>query len=237
MKTRLFSGDTADAAGAMLRRAPGRFVMIFVLVVLTGLAFSAIGGARAADPEITSISPETVEAGTTARTVTVRGTHFLGRLSLTVTGPDGAVADYDEPAIQQLKDTSFVVAVHFPKSGRYNFVVTNADGGVSKAAIVTAKPSTTAPVISGVLPDRLQASPDSQTLTVQGQGFTPGLGISVTGPDGSVQDVPAGAIHDVRPTSVQLAVTLSTNGDYSIVAVSPTQGTSNTFGFRVGPRR
>jgi hypothetical protein len=177
-----------------------------------------------------------VEAGATARSLTVRGAHFVGRLTLTVTGPDGGATDFAEPAIQQVKDSSFVVSVTFPKSGRYSFVVTNADGGISKPAYVAAKPATTAPVISGVLPERLQASPNPQTITVQGQGFVPGMGISVTDPAGSVQDIPAGAINDVRPTSLQIAVTLSMNGDYSIVAVSPSQGTSNTFGFRVGPR-
>jgi uncharacterized protein YfaS (alpha-2-macroglobulin family) len=51
-----------------------------------------------------------------------------------------------------------------------------------------------------------------------------------------VQDIPAGAITDVKPTSVQVTVTLELPGDYSVVVTNPPGTPSNSFGFRVGPR-
>jgi hypothetical protein len=225
-----------EATWGLLQRASTRFVVVCGLVIILGLVCSAIGGATVAGPEITGVSPDPVEPGATARTVTVSGNHFLERLALTVTGPDGAAAEYREPAIQQLRDTSFVVPVVFPTAGRYQFVVTNPDGTVSSPFAETAKPQSAAPVISAVLPDRLQASSNPQALTLQGQKFVPGMSVSLTDPAGSVQDVAAGAIADVRPTSMQITVTLQLAGDYSIVATSPSGTPSNAFGFRVGPR-
>jgi hypothetical protein len=225
-----------EAPWGLLQRASTRFVVVCGLVMLMGLVFSAIGGATVAGPEITGIAPDPVEPGATARTVTVSGNHFLERLTLTVTGPDGRAADYREPAITQLRETSFLVPVVFPVAGRYQFVVTNADGTVSNPFAASAKAQSAAPVISAVLPDRLQASGSPQALTVQGQRFVPGMSVTVTDPAGTVQDVPAGSIADVRPTSMQVTVTLQLGGDYSIVATSPSGTPSNGFGFRVGPR-
>jgi hypothetical protein len=92
-----------------------------------------------------------------------------------------------------------------------------------------------APVISGVQPDRLRASANPQTLTLVGQGFVPRMAVTVIDPAGSAQDVPAGAISNLRPTSVQIKVTLELAGDYSVTATSPSGVPSNAFGFKVGP--
>jgi hypothetical protein len=232
-------GPTAagpEVTWRMLKFASRRFVVVCGLVMLLGLVFSAIGGAHVANPEITGVSPDPVEPGATARTVTVAGSHFLERLALSVTGPDGSASEYREPAIQQLRESSFVVRVVFPTPGRYQFVVTNADGGASSPFAEHATAQSAAPVITAVLPDHLQASPNPQALTVQGQKFVPGMSVSVTDPAGTVQDVPAGAIGDVRATSMQVTVTLQLAGDYTIVATSPSGTPSNSFGFRVGPR-
>jgi len=221
-----------------MHKALVRFFVVSGLVVVLGFALSAMAGAHTsrATPEITGVAPDPVTPSTTAQPVTVSGSHFLERLSLTVTGPDGNAAEYREPAIRDLKDTSFVASVVFPVQGAYQFVVTNADGGISSPYRTTAKPQSTAPSIVAVLPDRLTASPNPQSLTVQGQRFVPGMTVSVTDPAGGVQDIPAGNITNVRPTSMEITVTLQAAGDYSIVATLPSGTPSNSFGFRVGPR-
>lgn len=221
-----------------MHRTATRFVVVSGLVVLFGLALSEMVGARASatTPEITGVSPDPVSPSAQVQPVTVSGAHFLERLVLTVTGPNGNAAEYREPDIHELRDSSFVVSAVFPVAGPYQFVVTNADGGISSPYRETAKPQSEAPAIVAVLPDRLTPSASPQTLTVQGQRFISGMTVSVTDPAGGVQDVPAGNITDIRPTSMQIAVTLQTAGDYSIVATSPSGTPSNSFGFRVGPR-
>jgi hypothetical protein len=92
-----------------------------------------------------------------------------------------------------------------------------------------------APVISGVQPDRLRASANPQTLTLVGQGFVPRMAITVIDPAGSAEDVPAGAISDLRPKSVQIKVTLELTGEYSVTATSPSGVPSNAVGLKVGP--
>src|SRR5579862_38815 len=98
-----------------------RFFVVSGLVVMLGLALSAIAGAHTSPvtPEITGVTPDPVSPGTAAQPVTVSGAHFVDHLSLTVTGPDGNAAEYRQPAIRELKDTSFVVSVVFPVQGAY----------------------------------------------------------------------------------------------------------------------
>jgi hypothetical protein len=205
-------------------------------VVLIASSLSAVVLATPPGPEITGISPDPVEPGATARPVTVSGSRFLERLTLTVTGPNGGSAAYREPVIRELRDSSFVVPVLFPTPGDYQFVVTNADGGASNLFRVTAKANSAAPVISEVRPAHLRASSSQQALTLLGRGFVPGIAVSVTDPAGGVQDVPAGAIADVRPASVDITVTLELAGDYTVVVTTPAGTPSNALSFRVGPR-
>ncbi len=214
-----------------------RFAVVTFVVVIFGLMLSAMAGARAANPEITGVAPSPVEPGPSAQPITVSGAHFLARLTLTVTGPGGGSTDYREPAIRQLTENSFVVPVVFASAGTYRLVVTNADGGTSSAFSVEAKAQSQAPVIEAVRPERLDASPNQQTISVIGRRFVPGNAVMVTDPAGNVQNVPAGAITDVRPTAMQVTVTLEQPGDYSIVVTTSAGQTSNSFSFRVGPRR
>jgi hypothetical protein len=220
-----------------MQRTSTRFALVTVLVVLLGLALSAIAGAQAAPPEISGVTPSPIDPSPSPQAVAVSGNHFLPRLTLTVTGPGGSSADYKEPAIHELTETSFAVPVVFTKAGTYRFVVTNADGRASNAFSMEAKAQSQTPVIEAVRPDRIDASPNQQTITVIGQRFVPGSSVTITDPTGNVQNVPVGAITDVRPTSMQVTVALEVAGDHSIVVTTPAGLTSNSFAFRVGPRR
>jgi hypothetical protein len=91
---------------------------------------------------------------------------------------------------------------------------------VGVAALLALAPRP-APVISGVQPDHLRAAPDPQTLTLVGQGFVPRMAITVIDPAGSAQDVPAGAITNLKPTWADIKVTLELAGEYSVTATTP----------------
>ena len=157
-----------------MNRASWRFVFVAGLVVLAGLALSAIVGAQAAAPDITAVQPNPVQPAMDAQPISVSGHGFLERLVLSVTGPDGNALEYREPAIRDRQERSFVVPVVFATAGAYTLVVTNSDGGTSNAFAVQAKAQAVAPVIEGIKPERLQASMNPQALQVQGQRFAPG---------------------------------------------------------------
>jgi hypothetical protein len=216
-----------------MTRASWRFVLVTCVVVLAGLALSAIVGAASDPPDITAVSPNPVQPANDAQPISVSGHNFQERLVLSVTGPDGNALEYREPAIRDRQVRSFVVPVVFAATGRYTLVVTNADGGVSNAFIVQAKAQTAAPVIEAIKPERLQASMNPQALQVQGQRFAPGLTVLVTDPTGTVQTIGGGQVSDVRPTSMQVMATLELPGDYTMVLTSASGVTSNAFAFHV----
>jgi hypothetical protein len=56
----------------------------------------------------------------------------------------------------------------------------------------------------------------------------------VIDPAGSPQDVPAGAIANLKPTSMDIKVTLELACEYSVTATTPSGVASNAFGFHVG---
>ena len=216
-----------------MTRASWRFVFVAALVVLAGLALTAIVGAQADSPDITAVQPNPVQPAMDPQPISVSGHGFLSRLVLSVTGPDGNALEYREPAIRDRQERSFVVPVVFATAGRYTLVVTNTDGGASNAFTVQAKAQSVAPVIEGIKPERLQASMNPQSLQVQGQRFAPGLTVLVTDPTGTVQTIGGAQVSDVRPTSMQVMATLELPGDYTMVVTSPGGVTSNAFAFHV----
>ena len=223
----------ALGGGVVMTRASWRFVFVTCLVVLAGLALSAIVGAASDPPDISSVSPNPVQPARDAQPITVSGHQFLERLTLSVTGPDGNSLEYREPAIRERRDRSFVVPVVFAEAGRYTLIVTNADGTTSNAFVMQAKQQSAAPVIEAIKPERLQASMNPQALQVQGQRFAAGLTVLVTDPTGTVQTIGGGQVSDVRPTSLQVMATLELAGDYTMVITSSSGVTSNAFAFHV----
>lgn len=216
-----------------MTRTSWRFVLVTGVVVLAGLALSAIVGAASDPPDITAVSPNPVQPANDAQPISVSGHNFQERLVLSVTGPDGNALEYREPAIRDRQLRSFVVPVVFAAAGRYTLVVANSDGGTSNAFDVQAKAQTAAPVIEAIKPERLQASMNPQALQIQGQRFAPGLTVLVTDPTGTVQTIGGGQVSDVRPTSMQVMATLELPGDYTMVLTSSSGVTSNAFAFHV----
>lgn len=72
-------------------------------------------------------------------------------------------------------------------------------------------------------------------MTLVGQGLVLRMAITVIDPAGLAQDVPAGAITNLKPTSVDIKVTLELAGEYSVTTTTPSGVVSNAFGFHVGP--
>jgi hypothetical protein len=87
--------------------------------------------------------------------------------------------------------------------------------------------------ISSISPSSPTAGPNNQTVTVNGSGFQAGLTISAGFPGGGGTTLSGSQIQSVTATSVQMIITLSGAGAWTIKVNNPDGGQSNTFGFNV----
>lgn len=78
-------------------------------------------------------------------------------------------------------------------------------------------PSGVRPVIATLSPATPQPTDGPQTLTFSGTGFSAGLRVLVTAPDGSAFDVQGAAISAVQPATFDASVVLAQTGIYSFV--------------------
>jgi hypothetical protein len=215
---------------------PTHKIMLGVgLVVGMSLRLASMGSADVtaasnlcgSTPVIDRVAPATPTPGATPHLMTVTGKDFQPRLTLKVTSPGGSVTEFKDGLILEPRESSFRVSVVFATTGRYVFVVTNPDGGVSdpftlEVRAVTKAPS---PIIERIRPDEITKNPEPQNLTVNGREFGPGLRAIVTDPMG--MEVLDPLIRELTPTSFTLNVKLETAGNYSLV-VHTAAGTVST---------
>jgi hypothetical protein len=196
----------------------------------------AVGAPRAVSvrPEITEIMPQSPAPSRTSQAIVVNGKEFAPGLSLSITGPGGAVADYRGNAITELRESSFRVSVMLAETGTYRLVVTNPDGTGSLPFALAVKPPADGPMVREIKPPALRISTSPQTLTVEGGRFDAGLTVSVTDPSGGVQSLGGDSIRNVTPTSFQVIVALETAGRYELTVTNPGGKVSSPFGFDVG---
>src|SRR5579862_438917 len=203
------------------------------VTAIGALVLSLIGVTAAAGlgPEVTGVAPDPAAPAPAAQLITVSGRNFIERLTVSVTTPSGAVDQYRDRSIQDLRETSFQAAVVLASAGTYRLSVTNPDGKTSSPFTMTVKAPAATPTISGIDPAELHKSMNQQTLTVRGAQFVPGLSATVTDPAGNVVTISGGAIGQVTSTSARVTATLELAGDYSIVVTNPSGAVSNSFGF------
>ena len=185
-------------------------------------------------PEITAVTPQSPAPSKTSQNIVVNGKEFAAGLSLSITSPNGSVADYRGNSITDLRETSFRANVMLAEIGSYRLVVVNPDSQTSLPFALTVKGPVDAPSISAVKPPGLRVSTSPQTLTIEGARFDAGLHVSLTDPAGNVQNLGGDAIRNVLPNTFQLTVTLETAGRYEIVVTNPNGRASNGAGFDVG---
>jgi PKD repeat protein len=108
------------------------------------------------------------------------------------------------------------------------------DNGLSSTAtgsIVVHPPD---PVVAGIAPTSIVASPTDQSITVTGLAFRPGLTVTVGLPGGGTSQLSGAQIPSVSPTSIQLLVTFADPGPYTFT-VNHADGThSKAFQMMVG---
>jgi hypothetical protein len=212
-----------------------RFVVLIIALsalVTTGAALTA-----SIDPEIVAVAPNPAAPTTSPQSIAITGRGFLEHLTLSITGPSGAVQHYSEQTITYQRDTAFQAMVTLAAAGSYRLVVTNPDGKASTPFILSVKSPATTPSITAIEPQAIVKSTNPQNLTVLGAQFVPGLSAMVTDPAGNVVTISRDGVGTVSPTSVTITVTLELAGSYSLVITNPSGAVSNPFDFKVGGQR
>jgi hypothetical protein len=204
------------------------------IVAVAVVSLAASTAAISLRPEITGVAPDTPAPSRTSQSLVVQGREFAQGLSLSVTSPTGAVADYRGNAIAEQKESSFRVAVLLADAGTYRLVVSNPDGQSSMPFSLGVKAPSDGPIVREVKPTGLRISTSPQTLTVEGARFEAGLIVTLTDPAGGVQSLGGDAIHNVLPGSFQMTVTLETAGRYELIVTNPNGKVSSSAGFDVG---
>jgi hypothetical protein len=170
------------------------------------------------DPSLSSISPNSVSAGTNGLTLTVSGSNFIHGSVIQVNGSNRTTT-----FVSSTQLTATLPASDLAVGALLSITVfTPAPGGGTSAA-VTLTVTNPVPSISSISPSTVLALGGSFTLTINGTGFING---SVAQYDGSP-----------RPTtfvsSTQLKVAISSNdiiaiGQHSVNVVNPTPGGGNS---------
>lgn len=99
---------------------------------------------------------------------------------------------------------------------------------MSGAAAAPAESGST-PLISGVTPAAVAPAAKPQLLRISGQDFLAGLTLEVRNPSGQAVIIPAKEIRARTNTNFDVAVTLATAGNYSLVVTNTDGGVSPPF--------
>ncbi len=106
-------------------------------------------------------------------------------------------------------------------------------GGAGWRNLAAAYGSAVPPVIVAVLPQTIAVADYSQTLTVQGTGFQPGLSVKMTPPLGIGTVTEAVTVHSVTATAFQLTTVITRAGVWRLQVTNPDGGRSDAFTFAV----
>jgi hypothetical protein len=212
-----------------------RLVTVIVLGVCLATGPALLDAAQErARPEITQVVPEAPAPSNTSQSLVVNGRNFASGLSLSITTPSGATADYRGNAITELRDTMFRVSVMFSAPGTYRLVVLNPDAQSSAPFALNVRARADGPVVREIKPIGLRVSTSPQNLTIEGARFDGGLSVTVTDPAGNVQTYSGDAVRNLTPTSFQLVLALETAGRHELIVTNPGGQVSNAVGFDVG---
>ncbi len=176
-------------------------------------------------PTLTSISPDTVTAGSGAFTLTVNGTGFQQGAQASVVNLGGVAKTTTFVSSTQL--TASIPASDVTTAGTRSItVVTPAPGGgTSNALTLTVSPvQTPTPTLTSINPNTVVAGSGAFTLNLTGTGFTAASVVRVNGADRTTMFLSASELSASIPASDVAAA-----GTLSITVFTTGGGTSNSL--------
>ena len=180
-----------------------------------------------AAPVISSLSPSTMTASSANQFLTINGSGFQPGLTVNLAA-GGTTVPYTGSAITNLTATQIQVLVNVGTTARtWTVQVVNPSAGSSNAVNLTVTAPVT-PAIASLSPNPMTGSAASQTLTITGTGFQPGLTVTLT--SGNTTLVQQGSfIASVTATQVQVLVTVGvTARTWTVQVTNPGNAASNT---------
>jgi len=176
-------------------------------------------------PTITTLSPDSANAGAAAQTLTINGTNFVSNSTVTYNG-----AAHTPTFVSSSQLTIQLSASDQAAAGTYAVVVTNPSpgGGASNSVNFTVNNPT--PTITTLSPDSANAGAAAQTLTINGTNFVSTSTVTYNSAAHTAKFVSATQL------TIQLtAADQATAGTFAVVVTNPSPGggASNTETFTV----
>ncbi len=158
------------------------FLLSALLVLLSACGGGGGGGSTTPPPlnnptpAISSLSPSTILAGSSATTLNINGTGFMSSSTVQWAGSSRSVTFVSSTQLQVAVSVADLAA-----AGSVTVIVTNPSpgGGVSNNATIAI--NNPAPAITSVSPNTATAGQDTATVTVTGTGFVAASVINVNG--------------------------------------------------------
>lgn len=196
---------------------PVPLALSLVLILLGSLA--GCGGGSASDggspntltPDISSISPTTLMAGSPALTLTVSGSGFTSS-SVVIVGGTPEATTY----VSTTQLTATVPPAQLANGAQLAVSVSN---GTSSSTAVNLDVDNPAPVIASISPAMALAGAASEVITVTGSGFVPSTVVDVNGSARATTYVSVTQVSATLPST-----DFSAAGNLSIAAVNPSPG-------------
>lgn len=181
-------------------------------------------------PSILSLTPDSVEAGSGAFTLTVDGTGFVSGSTVLWNG-----AERPTTFVSSTRLTAAIPASDVTAIGSASVIVSNPapGGGLSNGlTFEITPPSNPVPIVTSLSPASVAAGDGPFTLTVDGSGFVPGSVVRWNGAARSTTFVSA-----TRLTAAIAAADIASPGDASVTVSSPAPGggLSNELTFEITP--
>jgi hypothetical protein len=188
-----------------------------------------LGGADNPLPATTAVSPDNIDEGSAAFSLTVTGTDFVPGAIVRWNG-----ADRNTTFVSSTELQAAVTAADVAVAGTANVTVFNPlpGGGLSNAQLFTtnAIPGNPVPAITGIDPDTAAAGSQGFTLVVNGAGFVPESVIRWNGGDRQTNFVSSTELQAVIPAA---DVAVAGNAEVSVFSPGPGGGLSNLQTFTV----
>ena len=184
-------------------------------------------------PTITSLAPNSANAGAAAQTITITGTGFV---TASVANFNGA--SRTTTFVSATEITIDLTAADLSTAGAKNITVTNPapGGGTSAAATFTVNPASAnnpVPVIGSLSPSSVTAGAAAQTLTINGTGFQSTSTVTFNGSSRTPTFV-----SNIELSISLTAADLAAAGTRNVIVTNQTPGggASNTATFTVNPQ-
>ena len=185
-------------------------------------------------PTIERVSPASLEASASNQTITIVGTNFDGKSTLTFDPPTGANLNSNPAKLTFNSSTQLTYEFNSGGDvGTWTVTVNNPGSGSSNLMSFTITAASPAPTITGVSPAAVVATNAPQILTIDGRNFVADATLTLKRPGGTMVNGNARDVNVVSSDQIVFAFTADETGNWTVSVNNPDGESSNTGGFTV----